>query len=74
MEQTHQQQNARKNALFARLQFLIKDFFKIVWRYSIKVLTLQADTGNDLKQQKRTPRAVSERMDTTETNAPLIDI
>lgn len=44
-----------KNASFVRLQFLIKDFCKIIWRLGIKVITLQADTGND--------------QETTETNA-----
>ena len=60
-------QRAHKNALFVRLQFLRKYFFKIIWQYGIKVLTLQADTGSDLTQQKRTPRNVSTRTETTET-------
>lgn len=54
MEQTHAAKYT-KNDLFARLQFLIKDFCKIVWWLGRKVITLQADTGND--------------EDTTETNA-----
>ena len=46
---------AHGSAPFVRLQFLIKDFCKIIWWLGRKVITLQADTGND--------------EETTETNA-----
>ena len=55
MEQTHTHNKAHENDLFARLQFLRKDFSKIICLFGRKVITLHADTGND--------------EDTTETNA-----
>ena len=51
----HTHNKAHEKRLSVRLQFLIKDFSKIIWLVGIKVLTLQADTGND--------------EETTETNA-----
>ena len=43
----HTPQARPKNALFVRLQFLIKDFCKIVCLFGFKFITLHADTRSD---------------------------
>ena len=66
--------SSAKKRLFVRLQFLRKYFSKIICLYGRKVITLHADTGNDLTQLKRTPRTVSTRMDTTGTKCALCSL
>ena len=56
MEQTRQPQSARKNALFARLQFLIKDFCKIIWLVGRKVITLHRVPEETTETNQRTAR------------------
>ena len=46
MHQVAHTQQGAQNALFSRLQFLIKDFCKIVWFLGYNVITLQPDTVN----------------------------
>ena len=70
----HKPQNTSTPPIFFTKDFLTKLFFKNVWFIGYKVITLHADTGSDLTQLKRTPRNVSTRTETTETNCVLCSL
>ena len=70
MERNHRK-DIRNAAQFFTKEFLTQLFFKFIWRYGRKVITLPADTETTRTQPKRTPRNVSARKETTETKSVL---